>query len=247
MISNELAFAAPPSSAGPQASPTVTQQSVTSDQGHRPSSLTMESPQPAGPQQRMSHWLAQMLDNVDYAMLLVDVDGKLIHVNAAARSSFDACHPLKLADGMLQARGPRDKASLSHAIDLAARRGLRSLLKLGEATSVYAAVIPLLDPRTFHSGAALVTVGKRAVAEDLSAQWFGRCHGLTLTESHVLQLLCDGLLPIEVASCKGVAESTIRSQICSIRSKTGAQNIRALLHQVAALPPLIRTLPGGDW
>ena len=36
----------------------------------------------------------------------------------------------------------------------------------------------------------------------------------------------------------GVAVSTVRSQIGSIRHKTGAESIRALVRQVAVLPPV---------
>ncbi|MEO8311967.1 MAG: helix-turn-helix transcriptional regulator, partial [Caldimonas sp.] len=36
----------------------------------------------------------------------------------------------------------------------------------------------------------------------------------------------------------GVAISTVRSQIGSMRAKTGAESIRALVRQVAVLPPV---------
>jgi DNA-binding CsgD family transcriptional regulator len=54
--------------------------------------------------------------------------------------------------------------------------------------------------------------------------------------------LCAGLDPQEVASQQGVAISTVRSQISSIRSKTGAPSIRELVRQVAVLPPLVNAL-----
>jgi hypothetical protein len=44
-----------------------------------------------------------------------------------------------------------------------------------------------------------------------------------------------------------VALSTVRTQIGSIRTKTGAGSIRDLVRQVALLPPLVGALrgPGG--
>jgi hypothetical protein len=48
-----------------------------------------------------------------------------------------------------------------------------------------------------------------------------------------------------VASAHGVALSTVRSQIGSIRLKTGAASIRDLLAQVARLPPLMGRLRSG--
>ena len=43
---------------------------------------------------------------------------------------------------------------------------------------------------------------------------------------------------------QGVALSTVRTQINSIRAKTGAASIRALVRQVAVLPPLVSALRG---
>jgi len=77
-------------------------------------------------------------------------------------------------------------------------------------------------------------------------QGFARLHGLTGGEGRVLAALCGGARPAEVAREHGVALSTVRSQIGSIRLKTGAASIRDLLAQVARLPPLMGRLRGLD-
>ena len=82
------------------------------------------------------------------------------------------------------------------------------------------------------------------MCQELSAQWFARHHGLTLAETHVLEALCTGARPAEVAATKGVALSTVRSHISSLRAKTGAPSIRDLVRQVAVLPPLVSALKG---
>jgi DNA-binding CsgD family transcriptional regulator len=79
---------------------------------------------------------------------------------------------------------------------------------------------------------------KRQVCGQLSLQGFARCHGLTSAETSVLQALCNGLDPMEIAQQNGVAVCTIRSQIGSLRAKTGVSSIRELLSRIAALPPL---------
>ncbi len=60
----------------------------------------------------------------------------------------------------------------------------------------------------------------------------------------MLQALCDGLDPMQIARHNGVAVCTIRSQIGSLRAKTGAASIRELLSRVAALPSLGTALRG---
>ena len=44
----------------------------------------------------LARGLAQVLDQLDHGMLLVDGDGTLLHANAAAHGAIDAQHPLQL-------------------------------------------------------------------------------------------------------------------------------------------------------
>ncbi len=61
----------------------------------------------------------------------------------------------------------------------------------------------------------------------------------------MLIALCDGVPPAVAAAQHGVAISTVRTQIGSIRAKTGAASIRDLIHKVASLPPLMTALRNG--
>ena len=54
----------------------------------------------------------------------------------------------------------------------------------------------------------------------------------------MLQALCNGAKPKEIAHQCSVAISTVRSHICSIRIKTQTANIRELVDRVAVLPPI---------
>jgi len=65
---------------------------------------------------------------------------------------------------------------------------------------------------------------------------------LTPSETAVLQALCEGRPTDDIARSQGVAMTTLRTQIGSIRLKTGAESIRALVSQVAVLPPLVGAL-----
>jgi DNA-binding CsgD family transcriptional regulator len=87
-------------------------------------------------------------------------------------------------------------------------------------------------------------LGKRSVCEQLSVQGYARAVSLTPAETRVLELLCNGVQPTAIAVQQGVAVSTVRTQIGSIRAKTGANSIRELVRQVAVLPPLVGALRG---
>ena len=193
----------------------------------------------------MTLWLSAMLDEVDYPMLLVNGDSLLLHANQVARAEMDDAHPLQLLGDELRVLHTKDVVPLREALQAAQQRGLRRLLTLGEdKPPVTVAVVPMPALAGSAQRAVLLVLGKRQVCERLSAQWFAREHNLTPAETQVLDALCSGLGPQQVAAQQGVAISTVRSQIGSIRAKTGAQSIRELVRQVAVLPPLLNALRG---
>jgi DNA-binding CsgD family transcriptional regulator len=202
-------------------------------------------------------WLASMLDEVDYGMLLVDAEAQVLHINHCAQNELDAHHPLQLMGRSLRAHLPQDVAPLYDAL-AGAQRGLRRLLPLGQgARRVYVSVVPVSTlPGDPHMGianpddpasnnpprAALLVMGKQELCSSLSVRGFARCHHLTNTETRVLQLVCDGVPPGRIAQLQGVALCTVRTQISSIRGKTASASIRQLVQQVAVLPPLVGAL-----
>lgn len=210
----------------------------------------LQTPQPShGPVRQTpstTPWLAMMLDEIDYGMLLLDGDSAVLHANHAARCELDADHALQLLGGELRVASTRDLLPLRDALHGAHHRGLRSLVSLGEGERrVGVAVVPLARAANDATPyLALLVLGKRQVCGALAAQWFARNHGLTPAETRVLAGLCEGRPPGAIAAAQGVALSTVRSQIGSIRAKTGAPSIRALVRQVVVLPPLVGALRG---
>jgi DNA-binding CsgD family transcriptional regulator len=210
-----------------------------------PRARAMPSPLLAykGPERRSSsslstRLLALMLDEIDYGMLLTE-GTHVLHANHAAQAELDAGHPLKVASGVLRVDDPLDLARLQEAL-VGAKRGLRKLVPMGTgARRVNLAVVPLGLGGT---GATLVMMGKRQVCERLSVQWFARSHALTPAETRVLEGLCEGMEPREVATLHQVGLATVRTQIGNIRAKTGASSIRSLVRQVAVLPPMVSSL-----
>ena len=207
---------------------------------------------PAQPVPTATPWLALMLDEIDYGMLLLAEDATVLHANHAARSELDAAHPLQLLGGELRVSQPQDLLPLREALTEARQRGLRRLVNLGQGEHrVSVAVVPLaaaigVSDASGDAGMrlTLLVLGKRQVCEALSAHWYSRSHHLTPAESRVLAALCAGQRPSEIAAALCVALSTVRTQIGSIRAKTGAESIRALVRQVAVLPPLVSALRG---
>lgn len=213
------------------------------ESGARPVASPQPLPSHRPTPDRATRWLAATLDEIDYGMLLLTDEVRAMHANHAARAELDARHPLQLLGRELRARRPQDVLPLADALHAAARRGLRKLLTLGDgAHRVSISVVPLSLPDDGCGPVTLVMLGKRRVCEELSVQGFAQSHGLTAAEVRVLAALCRGTPPTAIAAQVGVAISTVRTQIGNIRLKTGADSIRALVQQVAALPPLMGVL-----
>ena len=86
--------------------------------------------------------------------------------------------------------------------------------------------------------AALLMIGRRNVCSPLGLEMLALRHGLTLTERRVLRALIASQSARDIADAHGVAMSTIRSQIQSIRDKVGVRSIEELLLRAAQVPPV---------
>lgn len=195
----------------------------------------------AGP---MAGVLVRMLDEIDYGLLLVTASGALRFANQLALRALGGGGALRLAGGAVFAARDTDQTLLRTALCDAAR-GLRRLLMLnpaGMTTSVAVLPLPAQDSGFDAEAAAeplvMLVLGKQGANQTLTLDFFARTHKLTSAETAVLRALCAGQSPKQVAASLGVAISTIRTQIGSIRLKTQTASLRDLADKVAALPPI---------
>ncbi len=189
--------------------------------------------------------LGLMLDEIDYGLVLIDAAGIVRWRNHRALSELDDSHPLQITAGRIGAVLPEDAARLATAVSDSMQRGTREMLTLGASGErVTLAVVPLAADALDGQPATMLLLCKRQVCEDLSVRGFARAHRLTPAETRVLEALCAGVAPQKFAEHQGVRISTVRTQIGSIREKTGARSIRALVRMVALLPPMVPALRG---
>jgi len=194
-----------------------------------------------GPERRSrAHRWTAAFDEMDFGILLVDSSGHVRYANRIARTQMISTYPLRLVDQNIRARDPRDANQLGSALRDASQRGLRRLVMLsGEDRRVNVVVVPLAHG---HGGAdtdVIMMLGRGEFAAPLAVEAFARGRGLTLAETRVLVALCGGKAPRQIARESYVEISTVRSQIASIRSKTGARNLSELLGELARLPPFV--------
>lgn len=183
-----------------------------------------------------------MLDEVDCPIVLVARNMRVLHANKAAQWCFDAAGALRRVGDGLHLQGRAEHAELASAVDAAASRNLRGFVRFGDARAGRGtvAVVPQRDGN--RSVGALLIFSRFGLCEPLSMQACARNHGPTASETRVLGALCAGHSALAIARQHGVAMSTVRTQLNSLRAKTGARDTGDLLRRVAVLAPLVNAL-----
>ena len=182
--------------------------------------------------------MARVLDELDYGLMLVTAGCHLVHANATGARELRDGSVVRVVSGAVRPRNERLVRSFSAAVARAAT-GLRTLVTLDAAKGSGALAMVPIPSDVAYGGRVLLVFGKNQLCEALSIDFFSRSHGITDAEGRVLQGLCAGLPPASIASAAGVAVSTIRTHISSIRGKTGASSISHLMNRIATLPPIV--------
>lgn len=180
----------------------------------------------------------RMLDEIDHGLLLVDNRGTLRYANQLGETQLREGSAVELIGGRVRGHHAFDQLVLKQALaDCGLGRRRLFTAGVGE-TAISIAVVPMSIGTTDDPPLSLLVFGKCRAVEVLTVDFFARTHGLTATETSVLRNLCTGKRPKEVARAQGVAISTVRSQIASIRTKTHTSGIGELINRVVLLPPM---------
>lgn len=191
--------------------------------------------------------LALVLDELAHGMVVVTVTGRVLHANLAARHEFARRKVLILREGHLHTANVEQSRLLVQAL-AKAETGRRSLVALRcNGAQLGVAVVPLRTDRTDRNDrndrsdeapAVALVFSRASVCDSVMLCFFARTYGLTPAEEQVLAILCQGYSAPEIAVQLNVAVSTVRSHVRSLCVKTHSNGVRALVGQVAVLPPI---------
>lgn len=183
--------------------------------------------------------LAGLIEQIDYGVLLLWPDGRLVLANAIGQGRIDGSGTLIVRNSKVDASTAAEHKRWARALADTAI-GIRSLVLLDSNRKPEAwAVCPLEAPWQGRlSGFALAISSRPRGCEPLSVQNFGRQTNLTTMETRVLELLLQGRSAAQIASELSVKVSTTRSHIKALLGKTGSASLRNLLLQVSCLPPV---------
>jgi DNA-binding CsgD family transcriptional regulator len=175
--------------------------------------------------------MAQTLDALRCAVLLIDERGTILHANRAAEQMAQDGGPIHSAKGILHANLSSATSELHAALAVAARHepgvsrtGAAIRLTAPEMPPVFAHVLPLArsDVRTRLEPAAVAAVFIGApVNEQDGAAMAAAAFGLTPAETRVLKSLLSGCTLAEAATALGITRSTANTHLDHIFAKTG--------------------------
>jgi DNA-binding CsgD family transcriptional regulator len=185
--------------------------------------------------------LAGVLDQLAYGVMVLRACARVCYANREALRACGSGSGLRMSCGRLVAAHDHEWLDFARALRSACE-GRRSMVTFRSCEPcLRLAVMPLgtgaresLD----EERRALLVFGKPKLCEPLSETFFAREYGLTAAESNILVALCDGLRPAQIAQRQGIAVSTVRTHVASVRDKTGATSIAALVRMVTTLPPM---------
>ena len=187
--------------------------------------------------------LASLLDELDTGVLVCDARGQVLLLNEAARRELASGGVLQMAaEGSLGVQGGAGLLPLRRAVHAAACDGRQQLLPLRVAERTLMVVVQPLREAPGDQPCAVLLLGRRQLCPDLAVQRLGRLYELTEAEKAVLSSLLAGLRVGALAKMRGVAVSTVRTQVAALRAKFGVRRVDDLTRLVAELPPMMSAL-----
>jgi DNA-binding CsgD family transcriptional regulator len=195
--------------------------------------------------------LSATLDLLAVWIVLVDAEARIVHANRAGARHLDEAQAVRRSGDHLSARDPAAAAALRNAVAKATQAGAALLLaRTGIAVPIAGAggdlaawVLPLdsglrNELASSFSAKAAVFLSELGNTAPLPGELFVRRYGVTPAECRVLMLLTQGMSPHDTADALGCSESTVRTHMQRLFTKTGTSGQPDLMRlAMSALAP----------
>lgn len=185
--------------------------------------------------------LSAAVDTLAYPLLAIQPDGLLLHANLAARELLALGKPLELGpDQRVAPHVAGQRGAFSSALQAASNGQAQQMVWADGESTVHATLRPLGDPSPGAPMPPVLLMLAPPADTVFDASGFASTHRLSHAETRVLEALLHGHQAELTAQRLGVGVATVRTQIASIRRKTGHDSVASLLAALGSLPPLRR-------
>jgi integral membrane sensor domain MASE1/DNA-binding NarL/FixJ family response regulator len=191
--------------------------------------------------------LEATLNALSSAVYLTDRHGRIIHMNRAAERQVSASNAIRVENNHLVPVDRRARLTLARAIDQATAdeadlptSAFTLALPEQDKPGLIAAILPLAysDRQNLCGNltAAIFVQDPTAMAPS-TGEAFAKLHGLTASELRVLLAMVPGLSVKEAAKMLGIGETTAKTHLQHIYSKTGTSKQTELMHLFMSCTP----------
>jgi integral membrane sensor domain MASE1/DNA-binding CsgD family transcriptional regulator len=196
-----------------------------------------------------SESLEATLNALSSAVYLTDRYGQVVYMNRAAERQVNTGNALRVANNHIAPIDRTARLALARAIDKAIgieadrpMSGSTIALRGGEDTGLIATILPLArgEGQSAFSGLAAIFVQDPIVLPHCPGDAFAKLYGLTGSELRVLLVMVPGLSVKQVAKILGVGETTVKTHLQHIYSKTHTSKQTELMHLFMSYTPPVK-------
>ena len=192
------------------------------------------------------------LAHVDFGVVVLDKDARIVFENPAATKVLDDGRALHRCRGSICAKGSVESVSLRVAVDRALSGGDAGeamdatspviFVKPGPKSSpVVAAVTPVDDRLCGHNDrAVLVHIFDPALSVDRAIAPICEWYGLSAMETRLVTMLVTGKSVVEMAAREAIKQDTARTYLKNVFRKTGTKNQADLVRLMMTNPIRLR-------
>ncbi|WP_426423297.1 helix-turn-helix transcriptional regulator [Bradyrhizobium genosp. A] len=191
--------------------------------------------------------LTETLDNVEAAIFLLGLNGRIVFLNGLARTMLDEGALLYERRGALTAVAPdaqrllRDLVAAAESGDLmAGGQGAAIPLSDSPARRWFAHVLPLTAgdrqrASAVHSAVAAVFVRRTSPASPPPLEALGKLYSLTASEIRVLDAIMKVSGVQALADLLGLSQATVKTHLHNVFRKTGTARQSELVKLIAGI------------
>jgi DNA-binding CsgD family transcriptional regulator len=193
-----------------------------------------------------SEALEATLNALTSGVYLADCHGRVVYMNPAAKRQIGTSNAIRVENGQLAPINRKARVALVKAIDeaIADEANLPTssltiaLPGVGDNAGLIATVVRL----GAFPGTAAIFVQDPILTPLFPGQAFADLYGLTRSEVRVLLAMMSGLCVKEAAQMLGICESTAKTHLRHLYSKTGTSKQTELMHLfMSSMPPVSGT------
>lgn len=190
--------------------------------------------------ERRAGIMQSAVETLSPALVLLDAQGTVVFTNGRAQMLLTANDRLRVVAGRLVVDGNQQAgldALLKDTLPQETMLGIASLLG---KPSLWLIRVPMPlggnTPPDARRPTIALMIHDSAAVDTIDLKGFSKVHGLTPAEARIMRLLLEHAALPPISQALGVSSHTVRSQLRTIREKTGARRQAELVRMLMSWP-----------